>query len=57
MIHKRKVTILTLEEEEARWLKTIMQNPFWVEDPADEDERDREMRRRIWDALKHVETL
>ena len=50
-----KQIVLTLNEEEARWLKGILQNPLWVDSPDEEDPYDRAMRGKYWDALKDVE--
>ena len=50
-IETTKVTTLTLTEDEVRWLKGIVQNPMWVDDPADEDHRDKKMRKIFWEAL------
>ena len=45
-----KVT-LTLNKEEAKWLKEIMQNPLYNQTLEDEPEIDRSMRALFWDAL------
>ena len=50
----QKQVVLTLTEEEARWLKHIVQNPLWT-DLKQEDPYDRVMRGRYWDALEGVE--
>ena len=42
---------LTLNNEEALWLKSIMQNPLFSESPEKEDTRDKEMRKIFWKAL------
>lgn len=42
---------LTLSREEALWLKAQVQNPMHGQDAADEDSRDRFMRRAFWDEL------
>ena len=45
--------ILSIEAEEARWLKGIMQNPLHgVIDPDEEDEYDTQMRHRYFELLK-----
>ncbi len=47
------IVTLTLNEDEARWLKGIMQNPLFVEDgnPEKENPVDRKYRQIFWDAL------
>lgn len=45
---------LFLTREEALWLKGILQNPLWVQDPADEAEHDRTHRASLWGALSQV---
>ena len=42
---------LTLNNEEALWLKSIMQNPLFSESPDTEDIQDKEMRKIFWKAL------
>ena len=49
----RKVT-LVLNEAEADWLKSLMQNPFNGLSPMEESEEDRKMRLALWDALGGV---
>ncbi len=44
-------TIIMLNEAEKEWLKAIMQNPMWVDCPTKENEHDKEMRLRFWQAL------
>ena len=51
---KELKVILTLNEAEATWLKTIVQNPL-CEDPEDEDEVSRDMRHSFWNALTRLE--
>lgn len=44
----KEITVnISLSEEEAKWLKAIMQNPFHSE----EDNRDRRMRKTFWEVL------
>lgn len=43
--------VLTLDESERDWIRSIVQNPMWVNDPADENEDDKSMRHKIWNAL------
>lgn len=44
---------LELTEDEAKWLKGIMQNPLSEnEDPRFEDPKDAAMRSKFWDALQ-----
>ncbi len=45
---------LDLNEKEAIWLKSIMQNAINVKSLEDEDIRDRDMRMRFWNALEGV---
>ena len=45
---------LTLNSEEASWLKFIMQNPLFDKSPEKEDTRDKEMRKVFWKALGGV---
>ncbi len=51
----RKIT-LCLSEEEARWLRAIVQNPMDVT-PAEESPIDSKMRRTFWDALEHIDII
>jgi len=46
---------LTLGEDEAKWLRGLVQNPIYVENPEDEPDMDAEMRHRFWLALKREE--
>lgn len=46
---------LLLNKEEVRWLKYIMQNPLYEQSPEEEDELDRDMRGRFWNALQEVD--
>ena len=39
---------LHLNEEEANWLKAIMQNPLFGETLGTEEHKEREMRRSFW---------
>lgn len=49
---------LTLTEEEAKWLKTLMQNPLVAQNfPGQEVPQDAEMRLRYWDALNSGLTM
>ena len=43
--------VLTLEEEEAYWLKAVMQNPLFGREPSEESEKDRDMRKNIFSWL------
>ena len=50
-----KAATIYLNEEEALWLKGLMQNPlFAYESPDEEPESEREMRSRFFDALEGV---
>jgi hypothetical protein len=43
---------ITLNETEADWLKSVMQNPVNGDpDPDNEDLHDKQMRMSFWDAL------
>ena len=44
--------VLTLEEDEAYWLKAVMQNPLFGRKPSEESEKDRDMRKNIFNWLK-----
>lgn len=48
---------LTLNKEEALFLKNIVQNPLFVADPADEDFKQKNIRRTFWDALPSLQEL
>jgi hypothetical protein len=49
-ITRNIVVTLVMSAEEADWLHTIMQNPFYCLGPEDEDHRDKEMRLKFWNA-------
>ena len=42
---------LVLNQDEAMWLKGIMQNPIGAFDVSQESDLDKEMRRKFWHAL------
>lgn len=45
-------TTITMNNDEAEWLRTVMQNPLNGDpNPANEDPRDAEMRRKFWEAV------
>jgi len=46
--------ILELTEKEARWLKSVVQNPLRG-NPDEEPEEERDMRVKFWNALSDVE--
>ena len=48
---KETKVMLHLNETEAKWLKGIMQNPFFGQDLEAEAERDYDMRSLFWNAL------
>ena len=50
-IKKIKYYELTLNETEAVWLKSLLQNPLNEENLEDEDEFDAKMREKIWNEL------
>jgi len=50
--------VLELTEEEAVWLRGLVQNPYPTQDnpeqdPDKEDPYDRKMRKRLWKVLLH----
>lgn len=49
-INKTVEVVLTLSQEEAQWLKTIVQNKF----SEDETPTDSQMRKTFFEALKEV---
>ena len=49
----KQQVVITLDYDEAVWLKAIMQNPIWTT-VDDEEPYDRDMRRRYWEALDSV---
>ena len=51
---KIEITI-TMNEFEARWLKGIMQNPFYGQNPSDEQETDKKNREMFWHTLNENE--
>lgn len=46
----QEIVILKLEENEAKWLKDLVQNPIGCE-PDEEDKDSKEIRKKFWDAL------
>ena len=48
------ITTLELDQDEAAWLKSIMQNPLFAELPEDEDPRHQKMREKMWNAMNNV---
>lgn len=46
---KEITTIIHLElnEDEANWLKSLMQNPIWT----NESDRDKDMRQKFWNNI------
>ena len=51
VMSKRITIVLELSEEEARWLKGLMQNPI-QSDLDNEREEDKKMRHIFWNALE-----
>ena len=49
-----KKYILELTEQEANWIKALVQNPIWG-DTENEDPQDKIIRKSIWDALSNDE--
>ncbi len=50
---EQRITItLNLEEHEAHWLESTMQNPLHGLSVEEEDQQDREYRKIFFDALK-----
>jgi len=50
-IRKQLTIVLTLNEEEARWLKAAVQNPFHGKNLEEESSTDSGMRKDLWNAL------
>ena len=48
---KQIKVVLELDEEEALWLKAIVQNPVHGERPEREPVENSTMRKRFWDAI------
>jgi len=46
---------LTLGEDEAKWLRGLVQNPIHVNNLEDESDIDSKMRHKFWLALKREE--
>ena len=46
--------VLELEEKEAKWLKSVVQNPIGNCTPAEEDDTDKDMRLKFWTFLNDV---
>lgn len=42
---------LTLDKEEADWIRTLVQNPINFDNERDEPNEDVEMRNKLWSAL------
>jgi len=58
MIKKEIVINLALNEEEAIWLKGMVQNPLSNDpDLVNEDPKNAKMRKRFWDALEPVTSI
>lgn len=54
-IENTTVVTLRLQEDEALWLRGLVQNPIYAyEKPEDEPEEDMKMRGRFFEALKKV---
>ncbi len=51
---KQTVHLLHLTEDQAKWLKGIMQNPLHSDDPMDESPLDAEMRVAFFNSLNEV---
>ena len=52
---KETKTILELNQEEADWLRTVMQNPINVSFPQDESKKDKIMRETFFYTLSFEE--
>jgi len=52
-----KTYVLELNEEEASWLRGLMQNPIHVNALDEEEDEDREMRRKFFDAVEDAGRL
>ena len=46
--------VLELNEEEAKWLRSVMQNPLWGQTPAEEENYDSDMRGAFFNAVKNA---
>lgn len=55
-ISKTQQVVYTLEftQEDAKWLKSVMQNPLNCVNPEDEDHIDKAKRKELWEALSDV---
>jgi predicted transcriptional regulator len=55
-ISKTKEIVYTLEftQEDAIWLKSVMQNPLNCVHPEDEDPYHKNKRQELWEALSDV---
>lgn len=53
-IEEDRVFTISLNESEARWLKNIMQNPFYGQSREEEDKNDKHMRSLFWEMLYKV---
>ena len=51
IINQKIEYTLILNEDEAKWLKGLMQNPIFDETPEEEPKEEAKMRKSIWDAL------
>ncbi len=48
---------LSLTQDEAYYLKCLIQNPLLVDDANNEDHKQKEIRSRFWNALPSFEEL
>ena len=53
----KKQVVLTLNQEEAKWLMDVVQNPLDGQEPHEEQPHDHKMRRAFWDALREDNRL
>ena len=56
-IRQTTVVDLQLTKEEARWLKSLVQNPIHATHPSQEDPQDKKNRSALWNALPSLEDL
>jgi hypothetical protein len=59
-LNQKTSYVLELNEEEARWLKYLVQNPINVYSQSlavleDEEQSNRDMREKFWNMLNNVE--
>jgi len=53
-VQKKVELVIRLTEDEAKWLKGVMQNPIGADTVREEQQIDRQNRETFWHALKDV---